>query len=384
MPRGSTGNPDIDAPSISNAPPFASIGVEYQGSSGADWFTATSRNDTLSGGGGDDYLDGGGGSDVLIGGSGMDTLIARAGDSYLFGGTEADFYIAAAAESSILIEDTGGVDRVSIPGYLGASGIYRFDDDLVIETTSGFKLHIVDHYSTGRVEVFEFSDGTFAASHLERYAEPGDDGCYDEQGTPIPCGGQFLAPVVLDLAGNGLKFTSVDKSRVHFDLDGDGRLDRIAWLKGKDDAILVMDRNSNGQVDGAAEFSFVKDLAGAASDVEGLLAFDSNRDGWLTSTDSSFGKFKLWLDRNANGVSDKGELFSLDILGITAIGLEIFERSRLDPSDSSSQLLGNSRVVFRGGWSVNAYDVALEAQLAAATCGCHAGDSRPLSGEFVP
>ena len=59
------------------------------------------------------------------------------------------------------------------------------------------------------------------------------------------------SPIVLDLDGDGVNLSSVDNG-VSFDLMADGTKVKASWTDGKD-AFLVLDRNSNGSVDGAGE-----------------------------------------------------------------------------------------------------------------------------------
>ncbi|MDX1253632.1 MAG: hypothetical protein IDH49_15545, partial [Gammaproteobacteria bacterium] len=57
--------------------------------------------------------------------------------------------------------------------------------------------------------------------------------------------GDFRDPIILDLDGDGLETVGLT-SNAYFDHDGDGVLTRTGWA-GKDDALLVWDRNTNGQ-----------------------------------------------------------------------------------------------------------------------------------------
>ncbi|MFT4242302.1 MAG: hypothetical protein QM569_08470, partial [Acidovorax sp.] len=54
-------------------------------------------------------------------------------------------------------------------------------------------------------------------------------------------------PLILDLDGDGLETVGL-ASNVYFDHDGDGVLTKTGWA-GKDDALLVWDRNANGSID---------------------------------------------------------------------------------------------------------------------------------------
>jgi hypothetical protein len=130
----------------------------------------------------------------------------------------------------------------------------------------------------------------------------------------------MLAPIVIDLDGDGLDLVSRKKSHARFDMDGDGRTDDTGWV-GRGDGLLVIDRNNDGLVNSASEISFLTDDPQATSDLDALSALDSNRDGKLTSADARFGELKIWVDANRNGVSDEGELKTLAQHGIVEFGL---------------------------------------------------------------
>jgi hypothetical protein len=344
----------------------------------------SANDDFLAGMEGNDVLNGFSGNDTLSGGYGLDTLTAGAGSSLLLGGFDADTYIAAGYGTFFTLEDTGGVDRLRLPGSSASVTVERQGDALILSSMSeGYSIVVADHYLGGsRIEIFEFADGSFAASYIEGLAQSEPTHCYDERGVLVPCD-EFLTPVILDLKGNGVSFSDISKSKVRFDVNHDGALDQVGWIKGNDDLILALDRNGNGKVDGPSEISFLGDLAGAKSDMEGLLGLDSNRDGFLTSADDSFDDFVLWNDRNGNGISEKNELQSLNEAGITVIGLEIFDRVGLDGGKTESQILGRSTVTFSDGREVTAYDVALDTRLAPAQdCGCGGADKAPLLADI--
>ncbi len=129
-------------------------------------------------------------------------------------------------------------------------------------------------------------------------------------------GGGTATPITLDLNGDGLSFNAV----THFDIDNDGLLEETAWV-GAGDGLLALDRNSDGLITYGQEISFVGDLAGATTDLEGLAGFDSNNDGVFNALDSRFNDFVVWQDDNLDGVSAPAELASLSALGITEINL---------------------------------------------------------------
>jgi hypothetical protein len=130
----------------------------------------------------------------------------------------------------------------------------------------------------------------------------------------------MLAPIILDLDGDGVEMVARDKSKASFDMDGDGRRDDTGWV-GKGDGFLVIDRNNDGLITGAAELSFLTEKPGARSDLDALSALDSNRDRKIDATDLRFGELKVWVDANRNGFTDAGELRTLQSLNIASIAL---------------------------------------------------------------
>ena len=168
-----------------------------------------------------------------------------------------------------------------------------------------------------------------------------------------------ILPIVLDLDGDGLELVAYETSTVTFDMDLDGIADRTGWV-GADDGMLVLDRNSNGIIDNSLEISFTRDDQNALTDLEGLRAWDTNRDGLLDAGDDDFTRFQIWRDVNQNGISEAGELFSLGALGITELNLTlnltgnelvndtnvIFATSEYFTSDGSSGIVGDVSFAF--------------------------------------
>ena len=69
----------------------------------------------------------------------------------------------------------------------------------------------------------------------------------------------LAAPVILDLDGKGVQTLSRDTSRVRYDLDGDGLADATSWI-GSTEGFLFLDRDGDGTVTNAGEFSFLGDV----------------------------------------------------------------------------------------------------------------------------
>jgi hypothetical protein len=130
----------------------------------------------------------------------------------------------------------------------------------------------------------------------------------------------ITSPIILDLDGNGVRTVSAADSNARYDLDGDGLADDTSWF-GSTEGLLFLDRDGNGTVTNAGEFSFIDDVAGARSDLEGLRAFDSNGDGRLSSLDARFSEFRVWQDRDGDGAAEAGEILTLTQAGVRSFNL---------------------------------------------------------------
>ncbi|WP_404403447.1 polymorphic toxin-type HINT domain-containing protein [Pelagibacterium halotolerans] len=152
-------------------------------------------------------------------------------------------------------------------------------------------------------------------------------------------------PIIFDLDGDGFAFTGTDSpNAVMFDIVGDGFMHAVSWMEAGD-GVLAYDANLDGVVNDGTEISFTQYVDGAQTDLEGLVAFDSNGDGMLTSADAEWSKFGVWQDINQDGVTDDGEFLSLDDMGITSIVLS---------SDGVERDLGNGAMSHGTGTFTNA------------------------------
>ena len=132
--------------------------------------------------------------------------------------------------------------------------------------------------------------------------------------------GYYYPPLVMDLNGDGIHFTSIQNSNVSIDVNSEGVKYKMAWA-GNDDGVLVWDKDHNKQISEASEFGFQRLKADAQTDLEGLQALDTNHNGLLDAGDEKFAEFAVWQDANGNGVTDEGEFLTLQERGIASIQL---------------------------------------------------------------
>ncbi len=166
----------------------------------------------------------------------------------------------------------------------------------------------------------------------------------------------YGAPVVLDLDGNGLDLTSRNIGTTMFDMDGDGTKDKTGWV-GAGDGLLVLDRNHDGRITSGSEISFVGDLPGAKTDLEGLAAFDSNHNGQFDRGDAQWSQFQVWRDANQDGISQADELFSLDDLSIRSIDLT--RQTAAASENGENMVSATTTMTLDSGESRQVGDVAL-------------------------
>jgi len=136
---------------------------------------------------------------------------------------------------------------------------------------------------------------------------------------------------------------------VLFDIDGDGIKDRSAWISGQD-ALLAIDSNENGQIDG------VHELFGGLSRGDGyakLADLDSNGDGFVNADDQHYASLKVWQDTNMDGLTDEGEMSSAAVAGLNSISLEYQSKDIYQ----NNNLIGEISDAVVNGKTVEAADI---------------------------
>ena len=188
-----------------------------------------------------------------------------------------------------------------------AVGTNVFTDDHARNEVRGFDSFQVKVTDLSNPTLMTFTVKTITVPH---YGPP-----------PVPniqSGGK--KPIAIDLNGDGFHFTDVDDSNVFFNVNSDGWRRRIAW-NNPADGFIAFDKNGDGKITEFDEISFVPYKPDGQTDIEGLRAFDTNRDGVFSAADDKWSSFGVWQDANSNGVSDAGEFRSLSELGIQTVSL---------------------------------------------------------------
>jgi hypothetical protein len=132
-------------------------------------------------------------------------------------------------------------------------------------------------------------------------------------------------PLVLDLNGNGIETVGINSAApILFDNNADGVKTATGWVNAND-GILVWDRNGNGTIDNGRELfgdATVKTDGTLATDGFNALAdLDANHDGIVNTLDADFANLRVWRDLNQDGVSEAGEVFTLDTYQIAGINV---------------------------------------------------------------
>ncbi|HEY8189384.1 MAG TPA: hypothetical protein VIF12_01765, partial [Micavibrio sp.] len=137
--------------------------------------------------------------------------------------------------------------------------------------------------------------------------------------SPYSDGEGEISPIVLDVDGSGtIELAALNGAgSVYWEgTDGDDFREASGWIAGGDGLLCVP--GANGIVDGQSEL-FGNDATYSNGYLKLDALYDSNNDNAITSADTGFGNLRVWVDTNADGVSQAGELHTLSSLGITSI-----------------------------------------------------------------
>ena len=111
--------------------------------------------------------------------------------------------------------------------------------------------------------------------------------------------------------------------------------------------MLVFDRNGSGSVTRGA------DLVGGFDD---LTALDTNHDGKLDASDTTWGQLKAWVDATGTAQSAASSLISLSQLGIVSIDLAA---TRVNQDSNGNTIVDQSTFTWADGHTGNIAGVGL-------------------------
>jgi hypothetical protein len=166
-----------------------------------------------------------------------------------------------------------------------------------------------------------------------------------------PYGPPPQTPILLDLDREGFELTGVSNG-VLFDLAANGHPEHVAWTSRHElVAFLCLDRNGDGRIDDGSElFGNATRLANGKRAPNGYIAlaeFDKpemggNGNGFIDPGDAIWGRLRLWIDENHDGVSQPWELHPLEWAHITRIGLEYVRSNWQDAHGNLFRFLGTA------------------------------------------
>jgi len=165
------------------------------------------------------------------------------------------------------------------------------------------------------------------------------------------------SPIIIDLDGNGISTISLHHG-VFFDHSGNGFKTATGWV-GEYDGLLVRDINGNGVIDSGRELfgnnTLLKNGHEATNGFEALKDLDNNKDNVFNANDLAWNEVKVWIDANSNGISEEGELISIEEAGIVSISLVYQNINIVDAQGNSHRQI--STVTMEDGSVVDAVDV---------------------------
>ena len=151
-------------------------------------------------------------------------------------------------------------------------------------------------------------------------------------------------PLTFDLDGDGIETLPLDgQNSVLFDHNADGVKTATGWVS-PDDGFLVRDLDGNGLIDTGRELfgdnTLLSDGTLAANGFEALADLDANADGVIDANDAAFAELRIWQDANSDGITQSGELLTLNQAGIASINTD-FESANISQDGNTISGLGS-------------------------------------------
>jgi hypothetical protein len=162
----------------------------------------------------------------------------------------------------------------------------------------------------------------------------------------LPRGG--ITPIVFGVEANASLADLLTPERIaRFDLDGDGTVEERPWIK-PTTGLLAWDGDRDGRITSGRElFGSVTWWLFFSDGYRAMDMLDDNRDGVLAA--GELNGICVWFDRDSDGQSDGGEVVSVESLDVTAIS------TRPTGCDGQSPM-HRAGIRFKDGHTIPTYD----------------------------
>ncbi|MCL2020393.1 MAG: hypothetical protein FWG70_11665 [Oscillospiraceae bacterium] len=134
------------------------------------------------------------------------------------------------------------------------------------------------------------------------------------------------SPIILDLDGEGIETLPLSQG-VFFDHKGNGFKVSTGWV-GPNNGLLVRDINGNGIIDNGRELfgnhTLLQNGKQAANGFEALKELAEFGASVFDDTSPYWNEVMVWVDSNSNGITDPGELLTLEEAGVVSIDLDYY------------------------------------------------------------
>jgi hypothetical protein len=223
---------------------------------------------------------------------------------------------------------------------------YPYDSTLHTRPIEGFEALVSFEAGTAFVRLAELDP-----AHLDRESELAKALVQVKAG--LAKIGQLQAgavtPVLFSVQGaQSIEELLAPETIVDFDLRGHGMSERWPWLK-PHAALLVWDPERSGKIVSARQLFGGYTFEIFWSDgYAALAALDDNDDGELRG--SELDGLRLWLDRNADGNSDLGEVRDLSEFGIAGVSVRSVTLDGIHPSNPRGVLFEDGCVFRTWDW----------------------------------
>ena len=193
-----------------------------------------------------------------------------------------------------------------------------------------------------------------------------------------------IAPIELDLSGNGIAVTQLTSSNTFEAINQDGYQHRTAWA-GAGDAVLFVDPNGLDTIRDANQYIFTDWDPSAKTDMQALRdVFDTNHDGSLDAGDAAFGEFKLMVT-NADGTTSvetlaQAGISSIDLTAST-VNQSFADGSSIDGETTFTRTDGSTGTVAAVTYAADSQGYAVQNTTTVGADGTTTIDNRALNAD---